>query len=493
MKTCVGLLFLCLTATACFHSVDGTKVKCTTSDHCPSGYVCSAGKCVSGSGVTTDSGGPGVDSSAAADGRAGVDLAILRADVGSDISTTTPDAATDELLAGLDSADLTDVPLPGTGGTPGTGGATGAGGVIGSGGRVSSGGASGAGGVTSSGGVAASGGALATGGVTSNGGITGTGGTTCQPKARDCTSSLDNDCNGTPDKQETTYCACPVGQSRTCQEHPGYDGTGICKAGSQTCTASADKTTSSWGTCTGSVAPATEVCDAAGLDENCNGQSNEGCDCINGASVPCDCGPATTCTNGKKGTCSVTKVTMYLDSDKDGYGDPARPAMICPGTSGYVSNGDDCDDSDANFKPGVSVCASDYVTRKSCPTTGGSTSTEACGQGCLNGGCRPASDGTIGVPGYVSCDVKGCPASQGCTWGDSTCGTTASPGVVHCDGPNDCLGAQCCVYYGRGGVYSQCETGACQAGYYPACDPQSNTAGCSCTLYVSNFPIYVCM
>jgi hypothetical protein len=181
---------------------------------------------------------------------------------------------------GLSSLDTTDAPLPGTGGMggAGVGGTSGTGGVPGSGGSASSaGGAPGSGGVVSSGGITASGGAVgsggtvATGGMIGTGGLTGTGGATCQPKARDCTSSADNNCNGTPDNQETTYCACPLGQSRACQEHPGYDGVGICKAGSQTCAASADKTTSSWGTCTGAVGPSTEVCDAAGLDENCNG------------------------------------------------------------------------------------------------------------------------------------------------------------------------------------------------------------------------------
>ena len=200
---------------------------------------------------------------------------------------------------------------------------------------MGSGGVIGSGGITASGGVVSSGG-VTTGGVFGTGGVPGTGGTACQAKPRDCTSPLDNDCNGTPDKQETNYCVCPVGQSRPCQEHPGYDGTGICKDGSQTCAASNDKTTSSWDSCGGAVAPATEVCDAAGLDENCNGQSNESCECVNGASVPCECGPATTCTDGKKGKCSVSKVTMYLDSDGDGYGNAARPALVCPATGAGV-------------------------------------------------------------------------------------------------------------------------------------------------------------
>ncbi len=167
-------------------------------------------------------------------------------------------------------ADTVDAPLTGTGGILGTGGAGGTGGTTGSGGIGGfAGGAPGGGGGWPEG--SRQGGAVATGGVVGTGGITGTGGaTTCQPKARDCTSTLDNDCNGTPDNQETAYCACTVGQVRTCQEHPGYDGTGICKAGSQTCAASSDKTTSNWGACSGSVGPGTRNCTSS-VDNDCNG------------------------------------------------------------------------------------------------------------------------------------------------------------------------------------------------------------------------------
>jgi hypothetical protein len=224
------------------------------------------------------------------------------------------------------------------GGTSGVGGIAASGGTAGTGARggtTATGGVLGSGGVTGSGGTVATGGKVSTGGTGSGGtggtgsGGTGSGGTPCQPKSRDCTSTLDNNCNGTPDNQETTYCECPFGQSRHCQEHPGYDGIGICKYGHQECGASSDRTTSTWSACSEAVGPGTEVCDAAGLDENCNGQSNEGCECVNGNPVACDCGPATTCTNGKKGTCSQTKVTWYRDNDGDGHGNPAQPAQVC--------------------------------------------------------------------------------------------------------------------------------------------------------------------
>jgi hypothetical protein len=90
-----------------------------------------------------------------------------------------------------------------------------------------------------------------------------------EPKARDCTSGLDNDCNGTPDNAEVA-CQCPGGNppggSRACNTHP-QDGVGICHAGSQTCIASGS--TSSWGGCSGDQGPLGEQCD--GNDYDCNG------------------------------------------------------------------------------------------------------------------------------------------------------------------------------------------------------------------------------
>jgi hypothetical protein len=41
------VVLFCLDAAACFRGLDGNKVRCTNSDHCPSDYICSVGKCVS--------------------------------------------------------------------------------------------------------------------------------------------------------------------------------------------------------------------------------------------------------------------------------------------------------------------------------------------------------------------------------------------------------------------------------------------------------------
>lgn len=45
--------------------------------------------------------------------------------------------------------------------------------------------------------------------------------------------------------------------------------------------------------------------------------------------------------------------TYYADADGDGYGNPAITQMACTTPPGYVSNGDDCDDTNPNVNPGA--------------------------------------------------------------------------------------------------------------------------------------------
>jgi hypothetical protein len=69
--------------------------------------------------------------------------------------------------------------------------------------------------------------------------------------------------------------ACTENQTRPCAT-PGNPLLGVCQAGTQTCLGGA------WGACTGEVLPkSTEVC-GNGLDDNCDGMTDEGCpaDCI---------------------------------------------------------------------------------------------------------------------------------------------------------------------------------------------------------------------
>ncbi len=73
---------------------------------------------------------------------------------------------------------------------------------------------------------------------------------------------------------------------------------------------------------------ATEVCN--GIDDDCDG----GVD-IN----------------------AVDATTWYLDSDGDGFGDPAVDSVDCTMPSGYVADSTDCDDADPSIPPGCICCA----------------------------------------------------------------------------------------------------------------------------------------
>jgi hypothetical protein len=86
----------------------------------------------------------------------------------------------------------------------------------------------------------------------------------------------DNDCDGMVDEG----CACTDGDTQNCYSGPsGTAGTGLCQQGTQTCASGA------WGTCQNEVLPSNETCGNA-TDEDCDGLVNEGCPCdFNGTST----------------------------------------------------------------------------------------------------------------------------------------------------------------------------------------------------------------
>ena len=70
----------------------------------------------------------------------------------------------------------------------------------------------------------------------------------------------------------------------------------------------------------------TEICN--GIDDNCNGQIDEG-----------------------------VKLVFYIDSDLDGYGNLNNPTQACSAPSGYVSDNTDCNDANSNVNPGeTEIC-----------------------------------------------------------------------------------------------------------------------------------------
>ena len=120
---------------------------------------------------------------------------------------------------------------------------------------------------------------------------------------------FDNDCDGDVDEGEDG-----LALWRNCYDGPeGTEGVGSCEGGVQTCRFG------DYGGCVGQIIPVTEVCDRA--DNDCDGEEDEG-----------------------------ALLEFFLDSDRDGFGDPETIVMACEG-AGLVTNGDDCYDDNSAANP----------------------------------------------------------------------------------------------------------------------------------------------
>ena len=151
---------------------------------------------------------------------------------------------------------------------------------------------------------------------------------------------VDEDCSGAADDDDAG-----VDTSTQTRFYPDGDGDGfgnLYSSGTLRCDAASAEVTDNTD-CNDVLAAvnpgATEVCDAADLDEDCSGTADD----------------------DDPGVDTTTQTTFYVDADGDGYGDPATTTLACDEGDGAVSDNTDCEDGLASAYPGAGETCNDGV------------------------------------------------------------------------------------------------------------------------------------
>ena len=153
------------------------------------------------------------------------------------------------------------------------------------------------------------------------------------PMASEVCDGIDNDCNGDIDDDDDGIDTSTQTIYYADGDTDGYGddtdaGTAYCTPPSGVVTDNTDCDDAS-----GAVNPgATEVCDAADVDENCNGTADDADGTVDPAS----------------------QTAYYPDADSDGYGDASDPGTLsCEVPSGLLTDNTDCDDAVTAVNPGA--------------------------------------------------------------------------------------------------------------------------------------------
>ncbi len=298
------------------------------------------------------------------------------------------------------------------------------------------------------------------------------------PATETCGNGIDDDCNGQTDENGALGCV-------TYYPDKDGDGDGLLGAtGACQCGPTADFHAKTNGDCN-DAAPkinhnAVEICD--GVDNNCDGQTDEGCDddgdgycdadmlyapapiCPKGGN---DCddlnalvhpGALEVCGNGLDDNCDGLTdggldvdgcVPFYLDGDGDGFGGGAGKCL-CSGKGLYTAaKSGDCDDKNANVNPGTAEVCGNGVDDNCDGLTD-----EANAKGCKSAWTDGDADGYgAGNPVCLCAADIDHPATQGGDCDDTK--AAIHPGAMelcngfddNCDGVTDEAGASGCVTY----------------------------------------------
>jgi N-acetylneuraminic acid mutarotase len=275
-----------------------------------------------------------------------------------------------------------------------------------------------------------------------------------KPRAESCTTAGDDDCDGLINEG----CVCTPGQTQTCAYTgpAGTEGVGQCRAGTRTC--SVTGSTPFWGACAGEVRPASETCD--GRDNSCNGQVDEGNpggggSCSTGQPGVCAQG-TTTCSGGalicQANASPSAEICDGLDNDCDGQTDEGNPggnASCSTGQPGVCALGT------TTCSGGTLVCNANT-----------SPSAESCDG--LDNNCDGQTDeGNPGGNDFCVTDRPGVCARgiTTCSGGALVCNSSASPSAESCDGlDNDCDGQTDEGNPGGGAACSTGQPGVCAQG-----------------------------